>query len=80
MILFILIFTIFFIIFIEYYFGSILFRPDTTNNLSMNISSLLHFLCHPLHNSFLWNQEIIITNYPFMITLGLLINLIINYE
>ena len=78
MLLFILLFTLCFIIFIEWYFGSILFRPDSTNNLSMNIPSLLHFLCHPLHNSFLWNPEIIIGNYPFMVSIGIVIYSMIN--
>ena len=78
MILFILIFTFFFIIFIEWYFGSILFRPDSTNNLSMNIPSLLYFLCHPLHNSFMWNKELVIGNYPFMLSLASSIYLLLK--
>jgi hypothetical protein len=78
MLLFILIFTICFIIFIEWYFGSILFRRDSTNNLSMNIPSLLHFLVHPLHNSFMWNKELVIGNYPFMIGLASSIYLLLK--
>ena len=78
MLLFILIFTICFIIFIECYFGSILFRRDSTNNLSMNIPSLLHFLVHPLHNSFMWNKELVIGNYPFMIGLASSIYLLLK--
>ena len=78
MILFILIFTFFFIIFIEWYFGSILFRRDSTNNLSMNIPSLLHFLIHPLHNSFMWNKELVIGNYPFMLSLASSIYLLLK--
>ena len=77
MLLFILIFTICFIIFIECYFGSILFRPDSFNKINMNIPSLLYFLTHPLHNSFLWNKEIIIGNYPFMLLVGIIIYLIV---
>ena len=80
MIKFIILFTIIFCIFIELYIGAILFRYDSSNCLTMNISSMIHYLFHPLHNSFLWNLEIIITNYPFMLTLGILINLIITYE
>jgi len=80
MIKFIILFTIIFCIFIELYIGSIMFRYDSSNCLTMNISSMIHYLIHPLHNSFLWNREIIMTNYPFMLTLGLLINLIIIYR
>ena len=78
MLLFILFFTFFFIIFIEWYFGSILFRRDSTNNLSMNIPSLLHFLVHPLHNSFMWNKELVIGNYPFMMGLASSIYLLLK--
>ena len=72
MFLFILFFTICFIVFIELYFGSIVFRPDDTNKIVMNIPSLLNFLFHPFHNSFLWNPQVIIGNYPLMLCLGLL--------
>ena len=78
MLLFILIFTICFIIFIECYFGSILFRRDSVNKLRMNIPSLLHFLVHPLHNSFMWNKELVIGNYPFMIGLASSIYLLLK--
>ena len=73
MLLFILVFTLCFIIFIECYFGSILFRRDSVNKLSMNIPSLLYFLIHPLHNSFMWNKEIVIGNYPFMLSLAIIL-------
>jgi len=73
MYLFILLFTLCFIIFIELYFGSILFRSDETNKIVMNIPSLLNFLVHPLHNSFLWHTQVICGNYPFMLLLVLLL-------
>ena len=78
MLLFILIFTICFIIFIECYFGSILFRRASTNNLRMNLRSLLYFLVHPLHNSFMWNKELVIGNYPFMLGLASSIYLLLK--
>jgi hypothetical protein len=78
MLLFILIFTICFIIFIEWYFGSIIFRPDSSNNIVFNLSSLVNFLCHPFHNSFLWNPEVIIGNYPFMLFIGICIYSLVN--
>ena len=71
MLLFILIFTLCFVIFIEWYFGSIVYRPDSSNQIVCNIPSLLHFLIHPLHNSFLWNVEVIVGNYPCMLCIGL---------
>jgi len=76
MFLFIFIFTSCFCIFTECYFGSIALRPNSDNKIILNIPSLLYFLFHPLHNSFLWNPKIIIGNFPFMLGIGLLINLI----
>jgi len=78
MLLFILIFTICFIIFIEWYFGSIVFRPDSSNHLVFNLPSLCNFLSHPFHNSFLWNRELIVGNYPFMLGMGIIFYLLVN--
>jgi len=72
MILFILIFTIGFLIFIELYVGSILFRYDSNNQISFNLLSGLSFLCHPLHSSFLWNWDGLIMNYPFILGLSII--------
>ena len=72
MFLFILIFSLCFIIFIELYFGSIVFRPNDLNQVVLNIPSIIHFIFHPLRNSFLWNPQVIIGNYPFMLTIGIL--------
>ena len=73
---FIIIFTIIFIIFIELYVGNILFRLDSSNQISINISSMINYLFHPLYHSFLWNRDIIITNYPFMLSIGLCLYLL----
>ena len=73
MILFILIFTLVFIVFIECYFGSILFRRNSLNELTMNLPSLLNFLVHPIHNKFMWYPETLCGNYPFMLFLGILL-------
>ena len=80
MLLFIIIFTVCFVIFSEWYIGSIMFRPDSSNIIRFNLFSMVNFLYHPLHNSFLWNWEIIIVNYPCMLGLGILINLIITHK
>jgi hypothetical protein len=76
MIYFILIFTLIFCVFIEIYIGGISIRRNSENINTFHFSSLLSYLIHPLHNSFLWHPDIIIANYPFMIGMACLINLI----
>ena len=73
MFLFIVFFTIWFILFIELSFGSILFRPNETNEIVMNIPSVINFLLHPFHSSVIWHTQIIYGNYPFMLLLALLL-------
>ena len=73
MFLFILIFTILFLLFIELYVGSILFRYNSDNVLTFNLWSGLNFLVHPFHNSFLWNWDGLLMNYPFILGLSIII-------
>ncbi len=67
MFIFILIFTFLYLLFIESYVGSIMFRYNSDNILQFNLWSGLYFLVHPLHSSFLWNTEGLLMNYPFML-------------
>ena len=67
MILFILIFTFLYLLFIESYVGSIMFRYNSENKLYFNLWSGLNFLAHPLYDKFLWNKEALLMNYPFML-------------
>lgn len=78
MILFILSFTIVFLIFIELYVGSISLRRNSDNILVVNLCSGIHFLLHPFHNRFLWNREALVMNYPFMLSMAVIINLILK--
>ena len=73
MIKFIVVFTILFIIFIEIYVKHILFRYDSSNNLIISITGIKDYLMNPFYSKILWNRELICTNYPFMLFIGLLL-------
>lgn len=71
--LYILFITIIFILWIEYSIGGILFRPNSLGKISLNINSLYNFMINPLYNKFLWNLEIIDTNYIFILIISTLL-------
>jgi hypothetical protein len=60
--------TIIFIIYSEYSVGSILFRPDSTGKLSINLYSLLGFLMNPFYKRDLWNLNTLDINYAFIVS------------
>lgn len=76
--LYILFITIIFVIWVELSIGGILFRPNSLGKISLNISSLFNFMINPLHNKFLWNLEIIDTNYIFILIISSLLYFIFN--
>ena len=76
--LYIMLITIIYIIWVEYSIGGILFRPNSLGKQSLNISSLFNFMINPLYNKFLWNLEIIDTNYIFILIISSLLYFIYN--
>ena len=80
LILSILAFTLLFLMYIEAYVGNIMFRYNSENKLYFNLWSGLNFLVHPLYDKFLWNVKSLHMNYPFMIVIFVVINLILRYH
>jgi len=66
MIRFLLLITLFFIIYSEITVTNILFRPDSNNNISIHFSSLVSFMFHPLFNRTLWSWDTLDINFPFV--------------
>ena len=69
----ILIVTLCFIVWAEYSVGSIILRPNSLNQKTFNLSSLLGFLVNPLHARTLWTLDTLDINYPFIIGYTLVI-------
>ena len=65
--IFIGIITISFIIYSEYSVGQILFRPNSSGIISLNINSLLGFLMNPFHRRDLWTWQTLDINYAFVL-------------
>lgn len=76
---FIILFTIGFLIFIEFYVGSVMFRRNSENKISFNLWSGLNFLINPLEKGFLWHPSGLLMNYPLMLVVAIGINLILRY-
>ena len=55
--------TLFFIIYIEYDIGNIVFRQDSSGKVVFTLYGLVSYLVDPLTNSFLWNWELLRYNY-----------------
>lgn len=59
--------TIIFVIYSEYSVGQILFRPDSSGIISMNINSLFGFLINPFYRRDLWTWNTLDINYAFIL-------------
>ena len=70
---FVTIITIIFIIYSEYSVGQILFRPDSSGKITMNLNSLIGFLMNPFYKSHLWNWQTLDINYAFVIGYSLVL-------
>ena len=59
--------TTIFIIYVEYSVGGILFRPNSSGKISINLYSMISYLLNPLYNKFLWSVQLLDVNYIFVL-------------
>lgn len=71
--LYIIIITVLFIIYVEYSVGGILWRQTSSGMKSFNFNSLFYYLTDPLRQKFLWNIELLDVNYVFVVIVSSLI-------
>uniref|UniRef100_A0A6C0FE25 Uncharacterized protein n=1 Tax=viral metagenome TaxID=1070528 RepID=A0A6C0FE25_9ZZZZ len=71
--IFIGIITLIFVIYSEYSIGQILFRPDSSGIITMNLNSLLGFLANPFYRRDLWTWNTLDINYAFVLIYSLCI-------
>ena len=76
LIIFLIIITIFFIIYSEYSVGQILLRPDSNGKISMNLNSLFGYLMNPFYKRDLWTWKTLDINYVFVLIYSLCVYLI----
>ena len=76
--LYIIAITISFVIYVEYSVTGILFRPNSLGKSSFNFYSLFSYLIDPLHNSFLWNIQLLDVNYIFVLGISLFLYYMFN--
>lgn len=69
-IFYILIVTLIFLIYVEFSVGGIVYRVDASGIKGFHFSNIIHYLLDPLHNSFLWNLELLDVNYIFVFLLS----------
>lgn len=65
--IFILIITILFLIYVEYSVGNVIYRVTSSGIKEFHFSNIIHYLIEPLKNSFLWNVQLLDVNYIFIL-------------
>ncbi len=70
LLIYLFIITLLFVIYSELTVKNIFLRIDSENKKIFNFTSLFHFLIHPFHNLFLWNQQLLDINYCFILSIS----------
>lgn len=71
--IYILIITILFVIYVETNVGNVIFRETSQGIKQFQPFNIIHYLIDPLHNSFLWNISLLDVNYIFIIFISTII-------
>ena len=71
--IFILIITFIFLIYVEYTVGGIVFRQNASGTIIFHWIGAIDYLINPLYNAFLWNIKLLDVNYIFIIILSVII-------
>ena len=64
--IYILIITVFFLIYVELSVGGIVYRVNASGKKNIQFGNIIHYLVDPLHNKFLWNLSLLDVNYVFV--------------
>ena len=71
--IFLVIITVIFLIYVEYTVGGIVFRRNASGNIIFHWVGAIDYLINPLYNAFLWNIKLLDVNYIFMILVSVII-------
>ena len=69
-ILYILLITFIFIIYIEFSVGNIIWRQGVTGLKEFQPRNIIHFLINPLYNEFLWKYQLLDVNYIVFVVIS----------
>ena len=65
-----IIITILFLLYIEIIIGNIWFRINSNGIKEINFFNMIDYLLKPFYNNFLWNIQLLDTNYIFIIIIS----------
>ena len=71
--LYLLLITFIFIIYVEYSVGNIIWREGVKGFKQFQPWNIIHFLVNPLHKEFLWNIQLLDVNYVVFIVISTII-------
>lgn len=68
--LYLLLITILFILYVEYSVGNVIYRVGVDGSKGFRLMNIIYYLIDPLHNHFLWKLNLLDVNYIFTIVIS----------